>query len=84
MHLRVQVIKYAPVRMQDEGRLVVPPAFIALLPFPLGEGLGVRAILACTITGETRFSYGLSLCENNAGKGDFITWLVVSHYPTTL
>jgi hypothetical protein len=24
------------------------------------------------------------LCENNVGKGDFIIWLIVSHYPTTL
>jgi hypothetical protein len=74
LHLRVQEIKYAPIRLQDEGRLVVPPAFITL----------ARAvILAGTVTGATRFSYGISLCENYSGKGDFITWLIVSHYPTT-
>jgi len=58
--------------LQDEGRLVVPPAFIA------------ERNLGNAITGAPRFSYGISLCENNMGKGDFITWLVASHYPTTL
>jgi hypothetical protein len=58
--------------LQDEGRLVVPPAFIA------------ESNLGNAVTGAPRFSYGISLCENNADEGDFITWLVALHHPTTL
>jgi DNA helicase-2/ATP-dependent DNA helicase PcrA len=53
-------------------------------PSPSGRGQGEGVTLACTITGATRFSYGVNLCENNVGEGDFIIWLIVSHYPTTL
>jgi hypothetical protein len=68
---------------------VVPPAFKPLPPLDTSSilkkwGRQGGGLLACTITGATRFSYGVSLCENNVDEGDFIIWLIVSHYPTTL
>jgi hypothetical protein len=65
--------------MQDEGRLVVPPAFIALSPLPQGEGRGVRAISAYTVTGvpdslmanaSARMTWPFN--ELRASEGDFI------------
>jgi len=67
-----------PGPLQDEGRLVVPPAFAAAQP------MGYATTLVFALTGDSRFSYGRNLCENYAGEGDFITGLIVSHYPTTL
>jgi hypothetical protein len=63
--------------LQDEGRLVVPPAFVIAY-------LICATTLVFAVTGDSRFSYGLSLSEKNAGKGEFIIWLIVSHFPTTL
>ena len=56
-------IKYAPVHLQDEGRLVVPPALPPTFPFsnpgftPLGKpGEG---LLYLRSNGRARPSYGL-------------------------
>jgi hypothetical protein len=84
VHLLVQVIKYAPVRLQDEGRLVVPPAFAYFLNLSIFRRAVKGWALVFALTGDSRFSYGQSLCENYTGKVDFITSLIVSHGPTTL
>ncbi len=47
----------SPHRQQDEGALVVPPAF-AVLQIDLHQQPQPRAI------GRTRSSYGLGLCED--------------------
>ncbi|MBK9927505.1 MAG: hypothetical protein IPP66_19725 [Anaerolineales bacterium] len=71
---RLQGIKYAPIHLQDEGRLVVPPAFATRW-----RDLGVR----CNVRSRLPYNKPKLVPAEAMGEGDFSVCPVVSHRPTT-